>query len=190
MYDEGAEITPDSLMRDAENKYKTLLQEDRWNAMSAEQSQIIALSAQVRKLTDGRVKLSGKNNKNKKGKDEDKSPAKAKTGKGKNKRGKKRGKAKSNDKWAWKRVPPKDGDGDEKLVNDVKYYWCPHHSLWTLTRHTDENCEVIKKRKNEAASEGISEMANKVHKIPDSASNKSSPPSLSFAAKLHDIMNE
>ena len=190
MYDEGAEISPDSLMRDAENKYKTLLQEERWNAMSPEQSQIIALSAQIRKLTDGRVNLSNRNKRNKKGKDDEKSPVKAKPNRGKGKGGKKKGKSKSNDKWAWKRVPPKEGDSDEKLVNNVKYFWCPHHSLWTLTRHTDENCEVVKKRKKESASDGVSETANKVHKIPDSTSYRSTPPSLSFAAKLHEIMQE
>lgn len=187
LYDEGAEITPDTLMRDAENKYKTLLQEERWNSMSPEQSQIIALSAQLKKLSDGRVALSNKGKRNKGGKGVEKSPAKAKSGKGKNRNNKRRGKGKNNEKWAWKREPPKEGEKDEKVVNDTKYYWCPHHSLWTLTRHTEENCEKLKEKKNDSSS---NKGADQSKKIPDSSSNKSSPPSLSFAAKIQDIMQE
>ena len=190
LYDEGAEMSPDSLMRDAENKYKTLLQEEKWNSMSPEQTQIVALSAQVRKLSDNRVQLSNKSRKKGKGKSEEKSPAKSNSGKGKGKSGKKRGKGKSNDKWAWKRNPPKEGEKDEKVMNGTKYFWCPHHSLWTLTKHTEENCKVVQDRKKEEEGDRSQEGANKVHRIPDSSSNKSANPSLSFAAKLQDIMQE
>lgn len=185
LYDEGAEMTPDTLMRDAENKYKTLIQEERWNSMSPEQTQIIALSAQIKKLSDGRVQLSSKAKGKGKSKAEDKSPAKAKSGRGKKKSNKKRGKGKSNDKWAWKRDPPKEGEKDEKMVNDTKYYWCPHHSLWTLTRHTEENCEALKNQGSKGKNASESEK-----KIPDSSSNKSANPALSFAAKLQDMMQE
>ena len=189
LYDEGAEMSPDSLMRDAENKYKTLLQEERWNSMSAEQTQIIALSAQIKKLSDDRVKLSGKSKRNRnKNKDAEKSPAKAKSGKGKGKGNKRRGKNKVSEKWAWKRNPPKEGEEDEKIVNDTKYYWCPHHSLWTLTRHTNENCDVLKEKNKDNSSN--KKVSNDKKQLPDSASNKSQMPSLSFAAKLQDMMHE
>ena len=190
LYDEGAEITPDSLMRDAENKYKTLIQEEKWNSMSTEQTQIVALSAQVKKLSDNRVQLSNKSKRKGKGKSDEKSPTKSNSGKGKGKSGKKKGKGKSNDKWAWKRNPPKEGEKDEKLMNGTRYFWCPHHSLWTLTRHTEENCNVYQNRKKESEGDTSKERENKVHKIPDSTSNMSVTPSVSFAAKLQDILQE
>ena len=49
----------------ANNKYRTLVQEERWNALSPEQSQIVALTAQISKLKDSRVNL-GKSSQNKK----------------------------------------------------------------------------------------------------------------------------
>ena len=107
--------------------------------------------------------------------------------KGKGKGGKRKGKSKISEKWAWKREPPKEGEKEEKVVNDTKYYWCPHHSLWTLTKHTEGNCDKLKEKRNETSNNKSSESRTK---IPDSTSNKSTPPSLSFAAKIQDLMQE
>lgn len=189
-YDEGENITADSLMLMAENKYRTLIQEERWNALSPEQTQIVALTAQLSKLKDGRLKL-GKNSHNKKkgsdkdNKSEDKNDQKEE--------GKKRGKrsrrknGKNDEKWAWKRVPPKDGEKHEKVYNSTTYYWCHDHGLWTLTKHTDENC-YLKKKMNKKRN--VSEQAVS----PDGESRKAPPPpatqSVSFATQLQQMMDE
>ena len=187
-YDEGEDITADSLMVMAENKYRTLVQEERWNALSPEQTQIVALTAQLSKLKDGRVKL-GKNSQNKKkgGDKDDKKDTKPETKAGGKKRGKRgRRKGKNDEKWAWKKVPPKDGEKHEKVFNGVTYYWCHDHAMWTLTKHTDETC-YLKKKKNEKRN--VSEEAVK------SADEGSSAPapstqSVSFATQLQKIMEE
>ena len=40
-----------------------------------------------------------------------------------------RRKGKDDHKWAWKKVPPKDGEKEEKVFNGTTYYWCHHHGL-------------------------------------------------------------
>jgi len=48
-YNEGKDINPSQLMLLASNKFKTMKQDDEWNAPSEEQEQIMALQAQVKK---------------------------------------------------------------------------------------------------------------------------------------------
>ena len=49
---------------------------------------------------------------------------------------KKNNKKKQNDeKWAWKKVLPRNGD-KEKTFGGKTYHWCKHHKTWTL--HTPE----------------------------------------------------
>ena len=189
-YDEGEDIHADSLMLMAENKYRTLIQEERWNSLSPEQTQIIALTAQLSKLKDGRLKLGKGSQKNKKGNDKASKPdnknERDQEGKKHGKRNRRR-KGKNDEKWAWKKVPPKDGEKLEKEVNGIKYYWCHDHGLWTLTKHTDETC-YLKKKKNKKRN--VSEEAI----APDDESNRSQPTpktqSVSFATQLQQIMEE
>ena len=42
-YEEGDELDPDLLMKNAANKYKTLLQKGQWNVPSASETKILAL---------------------------------------------------------------------------------------------------------------------------------------------------
>ena len=51
-YDEGQDIDKDSLMQLAENKYKTLVNEEKWNALTMEQKQIISLTAELKGLKE------------------------------------------------------------------------------------------------------------------------------------------
>ena len=188
-YDEGEDITADSLMIAAENKYRTLVQEERWNSLSPEQTQIVALTAQLSKLKDGRVNLS-KNNSNRKkgkgkGKGDDKDGAKPEGKRGGSKKRNRR-KGRDNDKWAWKKEPPKDGEKDEKVVDGTKYYWCHDHALWTLTKHTDETCYLRKKKNKQKniSEEGV---------VPNEEAPSSQPPgsqTVSFATKLQQVMQE
>ena len=59
-------------------------------------------------------------------------------------------------KYAWKKVPPKNGDPSTKKVHvngiSKTYYWCPHHLQWTV--HLPKECKrlpVGKGRKNQNA---------------------------------------
>lgn len=51
-YYEGTATNPSQLMQQADAKYKTLVQEDKWNAPSAQEEKIIALQSQIKKLQD------------------------------------------------------------------------------------------------------------------------------------------
>lgn len=53
----------------------------------------------------------------------------------------------SKDKWAWKEVPPKEGEGKTKTVNGKEYHWCPNHEAWTL--HTPKECKKKPKEPEE-----------------------------------------
>ena len=44
-------------MVDAENKYKTLIQENKWNSLSTKQNQIVALTSELKRLKESRLKF-------------------------------------------------------------------------------------------------------------------------------------
>ena len=185
-YEEGGEMDPDVLMREAENKYKTLLQEERWNALSPEQTQLVTLTAQLKKLNDSRVSI-GKGGKSRKNKNKDKDEKDDESNKEKSSKKRKSGKKnnrkdKLGEKWAWKKVPPKDGEPHEKSFEGKKYYWCHFHAFWTLTKHTAENCT---KWNNAAGKETISNAAKH-----SKSEDKSSSQKVSFATQLQDIILE
>jgi hypothetical protein len=52
---------------------------------------------------------------------------------------------KSDKKYAWKRIPPKDGDPvtRRERVNGISktYYWCPYHLQWTI--HSPKECKRL-----------------------------------------------
>jgi hypothetical protein len=63
-------------------------------------------------------------------------------------------------KYAWKRIPPKDGDPSTKKVYlngfSKTYYWCPHHLQWTV--HSPKECKrlpVGKGKKNQSDKKAI-----------------------------------
>jgi len=49
-YEDGDDVTPDSLMKAADNKYKMLKQENAWNSISPDEERILALQAQLKAL--------------------------------------------------------------------------------------------------------------------------------------------
>ena len=50
MFEEGHEMNSDNLMKNAAEKYKTLVQKGRWNAPDANEQKILALQTELRKL--------------------------------------------------------------------------------------------------------------------------------------------
>ena len=63
-YDEGENIDQDNLMTLAENKYKALVVEEKWNSLSGEQNQIVSLTAEVKKLKESCLQLGNKGKSN------------------------------------------------------------------------------------------------------------------------------
>ena len=121
-YDEGEEVTTKNLMQVALIKYKDRKRADKWQAPSAEEAQIIALTAQVHHLQSNQ-----------------KTKSNAETGSGKQKAGKK---SKSNDKYAWKTIPPSEGEPKTKKVDKKEYHFCMNHNdgkgAWVI--HLPKDC--------------------------------------------------
>ena len=143
-YDEGENVDDDSIMKDAVNKFNNLKLEGKWNALSADQEKLVALQAEFKMLKDKNIKLSGNlsNDKKKSGTDSGKKSSNNK------KSNKKKKDAAS---WAWKEVPPKEGEPKTIKKENKTYHWCEDHSAWTL--HNPEKCELrIKRLQNEKES--------------------------------------
>ena len=136
------ELTEDKLMSIAETDYKIRVEKGTWGQLSAEQQQIVALSAQI-----SQFKKSKKNKSKKSGsKTEDDETTQDDT-KGKKKKSKKDKAKKGNDeKWAWKKVPPINGE-TTKTFEDKTYHWCPKHKAWTL--HKPSECRLKDPSDNE-----------------------------------------
>jgi hypothetical protein len=53
--------------------------------------------------------------------------------------------ANNDKKYAWKRIPPKNGDPSIKKVHvngtSKTSYWCPHHLQWTV--HSPKECKRL-----------------------------------------------
>jgi len=133
-YDEGQDIDPNTLMLLAANKYKTKKGEDKWNAPSKEEEELIALRAQVEKLRiskANKVDLA-------KGRTKENSPTRPETPRRTRRRPK------------WMYMTPKEGEAHKKTVNNKVYHWCPKHEMWV--RHTPQQCEgkgrYLGKRRN------------------------------------------
>ena len=121
--DEQITLTEEELMALAEKQYGIIHGNNMWNAKSAEEEKIEALNAEFVKLKDENLKLSKRIAK------------KAKE----DKKTKKDGKKKDDNTWAWKEVPPKEGQKHTKKFKKKTYHWCPHHNKWTI--HTPQQCE-------------------------------------------------
>ena len=139
-------------MRRMKAKFDYLVSRGSYGALSPEQEQIIALTAQLEQVSGEMLRLSkkmaeqAKNRKNTRNKQQG-----AATPQGKqNKRGKQRNKKDRSNKRAqpedekWKKIPPKAGEPEKKKVGDTAWTWCGEHMAWTL--HSTSECRVKKAR--------------------------------------------
>ena len=113
-------------------KFKDRKRSDKWQAPSAEESEIVALKAKIGEL--------------KKTHTPNPSPAKAKkTGSSTKADGKKKQTRAERfaAKFAWKLVPPASGEPTTKDVENKTYHFCPHHNdekgAWVI--HLPSECD-------------------------------------------------
>jgi len=124
-YEEGVNIDTDTLMLQADNKFKIMREAKTWNAPSPEEEKILALETQIQKLRKEKKKPKGEGGK-----------------KGENKDGtKKGGKFKGKKEGAkWMKVTPADADKDKpKTVKGKDYFWCAKHAK--CARHITSACQ-------------------------------------------------
>ena len=110
LYDDGSKMNPNSLMLLCANKYKILVQKGLWNEPTAQDKEIIALKAQIKKIS--------------RPKSEVRSPSKKK--KPKNPESKKKGEVGKKPEWISK-PPINDEKGKSKKVDNKVYHRCPTH---------------------------------------------------------------
>ena len=121
-YEEGQEVDVNMLMLQASNKYKTMFENQTWNAPSPEEEKILALESQIQKLKKQKEK-----------------PTQDRKGGKDDKKGKKKGKGKP-EKPAWMKKPPPDAQKNKpKTVDGKTYYWCSKHKSWGA--HKENKCE-------------------------------------------------
>lgn len=152
-YDEGEDIKPKKLMNFAITRYKDRVRSNVWQAPSAEQEQIIALTTKLDKLSKVKVKSNP--------------PAKGTKDRVKSKRTRE-----DDPKFAWKLVPPKEGDPKTKVVNGKTYHFgCPHNA-WVF--HARHECRKTK-RDSKPEAKGKMELAKAMQTIleNDSSDDKS-----------------
>ena len=140
-YDEGGDITVTSLMDAAENKYKTRVLLKTWSAPTKEQEQILALTAQV-----GQLRLASKATPQKEKRNTPpRVPSKTRQ--------------EREEKWAWKKILPKEGEPVTKVVDGTTYHLeCEHHpKQWVC--HTTAECS-----KN-PANDGVPKDANSKQRL-------------------------
>jgi hypothetical protein len=110
-YDDGEDFTVEQLLTISLIKFQILKDSRKCNSLSPEQEQIAALASEVTHLKDHNLKLAS-NAKPTKSKNYGDKPKHS--GKGK----KPRKKAADEEKWAWKKVPPKEGEPQSKQMPD------------------------------------------------------------------------
>ncbi len=110
------------LMSQAENHYKMRIEGGTWKAITKKDERIVALEARIEALTT--------------------------TTSYTNDNGSKGGRLTPEQraiKYAWKKIPPKDGQKQKSFEGRI-YYWCTKHKAWTM--HKDEDCEGVGTRFN------------------------------------------
>mgnify|MGYP005846595275 CR=1 FL=1 len=127
-YDEGDNVTIETLMTKAEQKYKTMSLEQQWNKPSAEKEELIALRAQFEELKKARPRKATPQR-------DDKKPVGIK---GKPPKKGKDGKPIFEGDQAWRNVAPKEGESEVKNVDGKEWKYCKYHGYWCA--HTSSKC--------------------------------------------------
>lgn len=123
-FDDGTDVSPDTLMEYAATKYKLLHEKGEWNVPSKEEERIIALRAQVEaqlnELQRQRQKQPNKKKKQDKSKKKQDNPNFARDA-------------------PWRFLAPRHGESHTKVVDGKEYHWCTKHKKWV--RHTTQACQ-------------------------------------------------
>ena len=132
--DSWKDFTEDRLTEVALNKYKILIESDKWNVPSDQDTKIIVLSAEIyelkmRDIQSRKEKKAGVNNKNKSGIE-------------------------------WKKIPPAVDKPTKKTVGNITYNWCVHHKYWTI--HTSDDFWGIKGAPCKTTTSSKKESNNKI----------------------------
>jgi hypothetical protein len=147
-YDDGEDFTIEQILTMSLIKFQILKYSGKWNSPSPEQEQIVALTSEVTNLKDHNLKFSN-----------NAKPSKTKSSREKlkpNVKGKKPSKKFADEeKWAWKKIPPKEGEPQSKQMPDFDkvHHWCEDHQAWVV--HTPACCTVMIAREETEADQAL-----------------------------------
>jgi hypothetical protein len=146
--DDGEDFTVEQLLTVSLIKFQTRKDSGKWNSLSPEQEQIVALTSEVTYLKDHNLKLAN-NAKPVKSKNSGEKPKKSGKGKKPSK------KSTDEEKWALKKVPPKEGELKSKQMPDFDniHHWCEYHQAWVV--HTPASCTVRTAREEAEAAQAL-----------------------------------
>lgn len=144
-YEGELNLTAEKLMLLANNKYRLLKDQGKWQAPSAAEEKIIALEAKLKAINKGGAQgKKGNANGRQQGNNRQKGAGNQK------KDGKRR------EKEPWMLAKPKDGEAHEKTVDGKQWFYCEKHQEWC--RHKTEQCKGagIKSNDNKGGNRGNS----------------------------------
>jgi hypothetical protein len=168
-YDDNTlDLTADRLMTLAEHKYATLTRDETWSRPTQEQENIVALTARLEMMNKqiGKKKV---DTKSKQSKGLKKTIKKDKPPKGK------KNKQDLDKKFAWKKVPPKDGEPRTKTVGGKMYHFCPNHDergMWTLHKPSDCKAKTSGSDSQQASISGLQAIVDFADDIQSSESDE------------------
>jgi hypothetical protein len=142
-YDEGEDLSTKRLMQVALIKYKDRKRADLWQAPSIKEEQILALTAQIDAMKKAKISTAKTKKSDSKKANDAKKKTRADT---------------YAEKYAWKIVPPAEGEPKTKEVNKKNYHFCPHHNngagAWVI--HHPSACDRRDDKKGEPKEKAMS----------------------------------
>ncbi len=127
--DGTADVDALKLMSQAENHYKMRVEGGTWKAITKKDERIVALEARIEALTTTTSYNNENGNKSSRLTPEQRAI-----------------------KYAWKKIPPKDGQKQKSFEGRI-YYWCTKHKAWTM--HKDEECEGVGAKINNGGTHNV-----------------------------------
>lgn len=157
-YDDGKEeITVQSLMDQALNKFNQLNENKTWKTKTPEEQQLIALTAQHKEAKDKIAELSkSKSSSSAKAKSTKETPT-DKSSSANN--GKHKSKSLTKDKlpqWRFERT----GNQTKMTSEDKTYFWCEFHGYWCS--HEEKDCKAKKKKGDKPKSDSSKDSGSSV----------------------------
>ena len=153
-YNEGEDMSIDDILQKALTKYMELKQSNLWNRPSAEEEKLISLTASFEALKDKNLKLASSLTSNKNYQNKGKNDKRLETKK-QRKKGRKNTKLKNEKDYAWKKVPPANGEAQTRSKDGKTYHWCEDHLAWTL--HKPEECKLRITRERPATKDMVNQ---------------------------------
>jgi hypothetical protein len=132
--EEDESLTPTDLMALAQHKYNSLKDKGKWNVLSKQEEEFIALQSTLKAYTSGSSKRSSSTSSTSNSTISTKKSRNTSNSLNSTKWSNKT-KTKYDDKWLF--IGPNNNEKETKTKYGKKYYWCKYHKRWSINpNHT------------------------------------------------------